>query len=194
MNSIPLSASLIYALEMGAEEIIGKEGKSEVCRAAQLTDTQNLDMAAAAKLRQSLNQVFGVPAASGLMLRIGRAACQAALREFGASNGLTALDFRLLPSRVRLRSGLQKLAEMFQSSPDLTITSGENEQGWWWSVAHCPECAASSREMDCMFWVGLLQEYFAWCSAGKIYRVIETECAAAGSDHCVFQIYRQPLE
>ena len=194
MNPHPFSASLMFAIQKGAEEIIGEEGTSELCREAQLAPGQELDLAAVKTARQAINVVYGEFGGAGLALRIGRAACQTALREFGALNGLTALEFRLQPSRTRLRSGLEKFAELFSRPTELVISAGENDQGWFWRVEGCPERAASSGEAGCSFWVGMLQEYFSWCSAGKLYRVVETECAAAGDNSCCYQIYRQPLE
>jgi predicted hydrocarbon binding protein len=62
-------------------------------------------------------------------------------------------------------------------------------------VENCPACRErTSNEPDCHILAGILQETLSWAGGGRVYRVRELECSAAGAPACLFQIDKKPLE
>ena len=78
---------------------------------------------------------------------------------------------------------------------DEQVSVVENDQNWTWRSQHCPLCwQRTSTEPVCHFTVGMLQEFLAWASSGRVYSVNEIECQAAGADACLFQIDKKALD
>ncbi len=146
-------------------------------------------------LRQAINQLYGPRGGRGMALRSGRAAFRYLARDFGEAIGIHSLEFRLIPLRKRLFTGQRLLSDFLSRQFHQQIELEETGDAWTWKIYGCMECwGVSSEEPECTFFVGMLQEYFAWVSGGKFYQVIETACSAAGSQACIFRIERKPVE
>jgi len=146
-------------------------------------------------LRQAINQLYGPRGGRGMALRSGRAAFRYLAREFGDAIGLNSLEFRLIPLKKRLFAGQELLRNFLSERFEQQIELEETADAWRWHIHGCMECwGVTSDDLECTFFVGLLQEYFSWVSGGKFYLVSETECIAAGAPACVFRIDRKPVE
>ena len=190
----------------GVEEIIGRLGVRAVLNTEQLsgfyrggkepvgTDnaTQFSELSA---IQSALEEVYGKRGGRGITLRAGRASFKYILRMYGASLGLTDLNYRLLPAPVRLKTGLESLARLFSDLEGGQVEIEQTETAWIWQSQKCPFCwQRKLNEPACMFTIGLLQEFLAWNSGGKVFHVEEVECRAKGKPACLFRIDAQPLE
>ena len=109
--------------------------------------------------------------------------------------GIIDLNFRMLPVPVRLKTGLEALAELMGNIGDESVKIGELKSSWTWSAERCPHCWR--RQVDepaCQFPVGLLQEFFSWASSGRAYKIREIECKAAGGAVCLIHIDKKALD
>lgn len=188
----------------GMIEIIGTGGTADVLKAAGLDEWMSNGRLVApqgalnderfARLQQALVEVYGGHSGEGLALRIGRATCRALLRRFGEEFGLTTLEQRLLPTPVRLRSGLQKLAQAVANGRNVMVT--ETPDAYLWRVEGCVDCAGRTGQSHdvCAFTTGMLQEFMEITGGGKAYLVTETECAACGQAACLFTLAKKPLD
>lgn len=183
----------------GVEEIIGKQAAQ--CLPVQQRSGQRTPSVAAAELvdvaalQQALEAVYGTRGGRGLALRAGRAGFKFLLRQYGAGVGLSELNFRLLPMQARLKTGLEVLAGLMSQLGDEVVQTEVQETCWLWRVEQCPICwQRDAKEPICHFTVGLLQEFFAWGSGGKVYQVEETACQANGDPACLIRIDKRPLD
>jgi predicted hydrocarbon binding protein len=109
--------------------------------------------------------------------------------------GIIDLNFRLLPVPVRLKTGLEALAELMGIIGDEQVTVDEDERSWLWRSEGCPLCwGRVSREPVCQFTVGLLQEFYTWASGGRVYSLSEVACQAAGAPACLIKIDKKALD
>jgi predicted hydrocarbon binding protein len=146
-------------------------------------------------IQHFLETVYGQQGGRGIAQRAGRASSSMIIRKFGPRMGLNALDYRLLPTPTRIRVGLAALAGTVSELCCEPFQATEDGEAWIWQVHTCPVCwQRQSEKPACYFVVGLLQEFVATISGGKIHNVVETECLAAGADACTFRIDKQALE
>jgi predicted hydrocarbon binding protein len=143
----------------------------------------------------ALEQRYGAVGGRGLALRIGRSAFKYLLQRRGEAMGLTSVDFRLQRAPQRMMAGLHLLAhEMITASHD-QIAISETDGHWVWRSERCPVCwGRHTGAASCYLTVGLIQEFLAWAGGGRYYRVMETECRAAGSATCSFWVEKKPLD
>jgi len=148
-----------------------------------------------AGLPRALEQRYGAASGRGLALRIGRSAFKYLLQRRGDTMGLNSVDFRFQRAPLRMKTGLHLLAqELIKDSGD-RITISEDAAYWVWRSERCPVCwGRETGEASCYLTVGLIQEFLAWAGSGRYYRVIETECRAAGAAACTFRIDQKPLD
>jgi predicted hydrocarbon binding protein len=189
----------------GTQEIIGPsevQALYDTARQSALFHGQEASMGAwgatfseMSSIQYALEQIYGGRGGRGISQRAGRASYKYILRQYGESLGLTTLDFRLLPAPARLKTGLETLAAWFSQLSQGLIVVESGDQGWLWRTEHCPLCwQRQSDEPVCTFTVGLIQEFLAWASGGKIYSVSEVECLAVGKPACVIRIDARPFE
>ncbi|HPP61811.1 MAG: hypothetical protein PGMFKBFP_00660 [Anaerolineales bacterium] len=145
-------------------------------------------------LMSQLESAYGPRAGRGLALRAGRAAFKYGLREFGPQLGVTENAFRLLPLGLKIRSGGQALAGLFNRDTDQRVRIEERDGKLLWVIERCPLCwERQTGAPACHLAVGLLQEALYWVSSGKIFDVEETLCVAKGDPACIIEINRTPL-
>lgn len=196
------SKTLMRVVQEGARELIGQAGLSAVVGDCVCFSTDPLDPE---KQRMSFDQLaasmdaldatFGKNGGLGLVLRAGRASFSYFLREFGAETRLNEVEFRLLPTRVRLRTGMERLAGVISGACSLRVGVMENDGQW---VCHVSGLDANAARRTgcviCHFIAGLLQEYLYWASGGKTYMINRFECAQENQAACAILINQQPLE
>lgn len=153
------------------------------------------DLQDVSNLLNGLEDTYGPTGAHGLTQRFGKAVFRVGLKELGGQAGFRSIEYRILPSPRRVAVGLQALARMVSASMGGTITVSEDDAHWYLRADDCQECRERVTAGPCCFaMVGLIQEFAAWASGGRYYRVTETECRASGAAACVFQIDKKPLE
>ena len=189
----------------GVEEVIGRTGVYAVTNLARMTDTGELRALDGREskpvyrdlvmIQRALEDMYGLRGGCGILMRAGRACFKHVLQQYGLPMGITELSYRLMPAPTRLKIGLEAMARQFSILMETRVILEEQESKWLWRVEDCPFCyKRSAEESLCSFTVGLLQEFLAWASAGRVYSVWEVECAATGQPACILQIDKQPLD
>jgi predicted hydrocarbon binding protein len=189
----------------GVQEIIGKAGVNAIFNLAHLSHLlptngikkfdHNFSFEDLSAIQQALEELYGPRGGRGVALRSGRVFFKYFLRAMGDSMSMTTLDFRLLPTHQRVKSGLTSMASTLSDLCSMRIEVWEDSEAWHWQADQCPWCW--KRHMDecmCHFNVGMLQEYMTWAGGGKIYHVLETECIARGGPACTIRIEKQPID
>ncbi len=191
-------------LLLGVEEIIGRAGLNAVLNLCHLEEERDrmgdgmmnrMAYASVAAMSDGLEKMYGPRGGRGIAQRAGRAGFKYLLRQSGTQMGITDLNFRLLPVAVRLKSGLEALGALMGKIGDEQVKVMEEDLRWSWNSQGCPLCwGRSASEPVCHFTVGLLQEYFAWASGGKIYSIREVGCHATGQEACTIHIEKKALD
>jgi predicted hydrocarbon binding protein len=147
------------------------------------------------RLLQALEQMYGVRSGRGLARKAGRASFRLGVRDFGPVLGLADMAFRVLPMGMRVRVGLEVLAETFNKFTDHAVRVEEDDLHFRWIVDHCGMCWGRRSEMPCCHLsVGILEEGLYWVSGGRTFYVEEVSCVAAGDPACIILTGKQPLE
>ena len=147
------------------------------------------------RLLQALEQMYGVRSGRGLARKAGRAAFRLGVRDFGPLLGLADLAFRLLPLGMRLRIGLEVLAETFNKFTDHAVRVEDDDRYLRWTVSRCGVSWGRRSETPCCHLsVGILEEALYWVSGGQSFYVEEVACVAAGDPACVILTGKSPLK
>jgi len=191
-------------LLLGIEEIIGRPGVNAILNLAEQPvqgsiqkeeRSLRIGYTNVAAIVEGLEKMYGPRGGRGVALRAGRAGFKYLLRQFGTTLGIIDLNYRMMPVPVRISSGLQSLADLMGRLGDEQVTIGELEHAWTWTAERCPHCwQRTATEPACQFPVGMLQEFFAWASSGRVYAIREVECIAAGGAACMIQINKKALD
>ncbi len=187
------------------EEVLGRNGLNAVLNLAGLAHLirnyppNNLDRAfpfsELAAIHEHLDKVYGQRGGRGLALRAGRACFKYGLREFGSTLGVANLAFRLLPLNMKLSTGAQAFADIFNRYSDQIVRLEEHTDHILWHIERCPICwGRRSEEPCCHLAVGMLQESLFWVSGGKYFQVEEVRCIACGDSTCTVLVDRSPLD
>jgi len=190
---------------LALEEVIGQNSVNLVLSRAKLSHyignypADNLDMnfgfSDLSQLQVALEQLYGPRAGHGIALRSGRVCFKYGLREFGPMLGFTDLAFRLAPLDVKLRSGAEVFADIFNRFTDQRVRVEEDGDFLMWHIDTCPVCWQRTTDTPvCHLAVGILQESLYWVSGGKIFKVEETDCIAKGDPSCTIVIHKQALD
>jgi hypothetical protein len=194
MVEIPVNVETklsVQTLFEGAQEVLGAERLQEARnRCASIKDV-GLPAGEAAGFLHVLEEMFGLTAAHGLALRIGRAAFPYWLKDLDGQGVLRSQEYRFLPAPRRIDTGLQVLAgvlgELFGEEVILS-----DEGGYWlWRAV---DQRQAGFDTACYLKVGLLQEFASWAGGGRFYPVTRTECRASGCSACVYRIEKKPLD
>jgi len=198
----PNKIARIYIAAM--EEVMGKNGLNAILNLAGLSNyidnyppdnlERQFDFADFTALNVALEDMYGPRGGRGLALRAGRACFSQGLKNFGALAGVGDLAFKVLPLGAKLKMGLPAMATIFTNFSDQTSEVQEHDDHYTYTIKKCPVCWG--RKVDkpvCHAAVGLLQEGLRWVSGGHEFRVVQTQCHAAGDENCVFVIYKEPI-
>ena len=190
---------------LALEDVMGKNGVNAVLNLAKLRHLinnyppNNLDLGWSfgemGALNQALDDMYGPRGGKGLAVRAGRAGLYYALKDFGAVLGIADLAFRLLPLSMKLKIGINAMAETFNKTSDQIVRVEEYENHFLYYIDRCPVCWGRTATVPiCHAGLGLLQEGLHWLTSGKNMRVEEIKCIAMGDPSCIYIIEKRPLD
>ncbi len=186
------------------DEVVGKAGMNAVMNLARLSVWLNsppppdfnpgITFAEMARLMAALEEFYGPRAGRELALRTGRACFKYGVQDIRGLLGGADVALRFMPLGLRMRIGLEVLAEIFNRYSDLHVTLGENAVDFFWVMDRCGFCwGRDTGQVACALPVGLIEETLYWISGGRRFAVEEISCVAAGESVCTVRISRQPL-
>lgn len=117
------------------------------------------------------------------------------MKDFDPILGIADLPMRLMPLGMKFRVGLDVFARVFNQFSDQIVKLSETETHHLWIIERCPVCwQRQTDEACCQLAGGLLEEAIFWGTGGSRFRVVETQCRAAGGPNCTFAIDKHPLD
>ncbi len=190
---------------LALEDVMGKNGVHAVLNLAKLRHLinnyppNNLDLGWSfdemAALNQALEDMYGPRGGKGLAVRAGRAGLYYALKDFGAVLGIADLAFRLLPMGMKIKVGLNAMADTFNKTSDQIVRIEEEVDHFLYHIDRCPVCWGRSSDIPiCHAGLGLLLEGLHWVTGGKNIRAEEIMCIAKGDPSCTYIIDKRPLD
>lgn len=188
---------------LALEDVMGKNGVNALLNQCGLRrrignyPPDNLDLGwsfqETSALNQALDHVYGEDEGKGLAVRAGRAWFHYALKDFMAVLGIADVAFRLLPLGMKVKLGLNAMAETFSKTSDEIVRVEEGDKFFYYHVDRCPVCwGRAAEEPICGAHLGLLQEGVHWVSGGRKIAVSEVQCVAKGDPSCTYAIGRRP--
>ena len=189
---------------LAMEEVMGRNGVHAILKLASLSSfienyppdnkERTFSFSTVSTMTDTLEKLYGPHGGRGLALRIGRACFNNGVRQYGAQMGLTDSAFRLLPLSLKLNTGAEAFAELFNVFTDQKVRIEEENGKLYWHIDRCPLCwKRQSQEPICHLAVGLLQEALYWLSGGKVFAVEEVTCIGAGDETCTIVIDQSPV-
>jgi len=190
---------------LALEDVMGESGVKAVLNLAGLSHrvgscpTNDLELGFGfdelSQIMQALEDMYGPRSGRRLAYRAGRAGFKYGLKDFGALLGLADLAFRLLPLAMKLKVGLDAIADTFNNFTDQRVRVEEETSHFVYMVERCPLCwGRRSNVPCCSAAVGLLQEATSWVSRGKRFDIKEAGCIAMGHSQCTFVVGKQPVD
>jgi predicted hydrocarbon binding protein len=190
---------------LSMEEVIGRNGVNAALNVADLSHfinnypPNNLDREIRfddlSQIQAALENLYGKQGGHGLAIRSGRTCFKYGLREFGPAAGCTDMAFRLLPINVKLKTGAELFASIFNQFSDQVVRVEEEPERFLWHIDRCPVCWGRKTDNPaCHLAVGALQEALYWVSYGKHFDVEEIQCVAQGDPTCTIAVSKQPLD
>lgn len=165
-------------IQSGLIEILGPESIQAKANSFQLK-----------AVKDALARQVGEDAASGLLLRAGRAAFHYWMRPNADQLGWREAEFRLLPAPARIRRTLAGLTDWLNREGALKAALTDSGDRWQVRVTGLTEGRSF---FDCSTFLGMLQEACTWAGSGKFYVSRESECQAAGAAECLFEVDKSP--
>jgi predicted hydrocarbon binding protein len=192
-------------LLLALEDVMGRNGVNATLNLAGLQHMvnnyppNNLDLGfrfeELSGIMQALEDMYGPRAGRGLAVRAGRAGFKYALKDFGSLLGMADLAFRLLPLSMKLKVGLNAMADTFNNFTDQRVRIEEEADHFVYIIERCPVCWQRHTTRPCCHAAtGLLQETLSWISNGRDFDIQEVNCVAMGDATCVFSINKQPFD
>ena len=184
---------------LALQDVLGKNGINAVLNQAGQRQRignyppDNLDLGwgfdEMGKVNEALDRVYGDPEGRDLSRRAGQEWFSYVLKDFGAILGVADVALRLLPLGIKIKMGLNALAEMFSTTGDQLVRVEEEEHRLHYEVHRCPECWGRSAQAPiCHANLGLVQESLHWVTGGKKTQVEELWCVAKGDPSCTFVV------
>lgn len=179
---------------LSLQEILGAETFRKIMKQCS-GEANQAESGLVQPVARTMSEIYGLSGARGLMVCSGRTAFKYLLRQEDKTLGFTTPQFRLLPTRTKLKRGLQQIAAWMQNLSGESIEIKNEEKQWLFEVSGSNAMNPTKRSgNDCDFTAGLLQEFLAWAGGGKFYRVKEQTCRSTGAACCSFAIDKFPLE
>lgn len=190
---------------LALEEVMGVNGLNAVLNLARLQHLiadyppNDFDKAFSfdelGRLLQALDEMYGPRGGRGIASRAGHSSFRHGIRDFGPILGVADLVFRVLPLGMKLKIGLEAMAQTFNQFSDQEVRLEENEQYYRWLMSPCGACWGRKSDSPCCHLsVGILEEGLYWASGGKTFYVEETTCIASGAPNCTVIIGKMPVD
>lgn len=192
-------------LLLALEDVMGRNGVNAVLNLAKLRHRvnryppNNLELEFGfyelSQIMQALEDMYGPRGGRSLAIRMGRAGFKYALKDFGSLLGLADLAFRLLPLGMKLKVGLNAMADTFNDFTDQRVRVEEEADHFLYIIERCPVCWERQAANPCCYAAeGLLEELVYWVSNGRRFAVQEISCISTGDASCTFTIGRRPID
>jgi predicted hydrocarbon binding protein len=197
MYTFPNKIGRILLLSL--EEVMGKNGLNAVLNLARLSHfvgayppsdfEPGLSFEEMTALFAAVDEMYGPRGGRMIALRAGRTSFKYGIEDFGGLVGVADLAFRITPLNLRMRLGLEVLAEIFGRHTDQKVRLYQDATAFFWVVDRCGFCWQRHAEHPvCTVSVGLLQEALYWVSGGRLFDLEEIACLALGDPHCMIRI------
>ena len=194
------SNALSTSILEGLREVIGQQDYDAALQAVGVSPLDGIKTGVISntdllKLRNICVDLYGDLSTRGIAFRSGQSAFHYFLKEFADQAGFEELDFRLLPLKKRIFTGMQSIAAIVQQDCGLEAKITQEEKKWIVEIASCgSEGRKVDQDVTCGLILGFLKEYLGWISGGKSYFFQETACREIGKTACVFDIAQNPID
>jgi len=200
----PMPNAALRVLLEAIEEIMGENGTKAVLNAGGLSKyidnypPKNLDMEATfaeyGAAQQAVEDFYGPRGARAMLLKIGRATFQYALKDQPAILGLAGIALKALPEKTRMKLILDKMAKAAEDRITQPSHIKEEEDAFYYIQDECPCHWRPEHDKPCCYVsVGALMEAMAWIT-GKVHKVEEVACISNGASNCVYRIAKDSSE
>lgn len=177
-SSVSCSSTFSRILADAALDVLGQ---AEVDNLALGTE-ENLSVDAFMK---SLQKHYGPTGSRGVAQRIGKAAFKYFLDSYGGELNLTTLDYRLLPSRKRVKTGLETVSRKLGEEFGTEILLESDDGAYYWRIADLDGAGDFAYLL-----AGMAQELMSWSGGGRVYSVR----GMLDANECVLKMDQKPLE
>ncbi len=190
--------ALVRQALVSAQEVMGENGLNTVLRTSGLEryignfPPDNLEPAIQtsdyARLNEVIEEFYG-RGGRGMLLRIGKASFQYAVREQAALLGLAGVALKLLPTRRRIKFILDAMVNALKkSNPQVEAWVEETDNTFAYCDASCAICHGRHSEVPiCHLYIGSIGEAVRWATS-QDFKIVETHCTAKGDPHCRFEV------
>jgi hypothetical protein len=143
-------------------------------------------------LQKIMKKTYGPQGRDGVAIHAGRVFFIEFFRQNGMTLGFLNNEYRMLPTKKRIAAGLNILAEAMSERLNVPFRLVEDVECWKFEVCYSKNKPGCEDLVDpsLYFLVGLIQEYLAWASGGKIYPVQKN---GNTSPPLVISIMKKPL-
>jgi predicted hydrocarbon binding protein len=202
-NVFPNKISRI--LLRAVQDVIGENGSQAVFTTARLTELiddlppadfePGLTYAEVGRLFEAIESIYGVSGGRQLARQAGQTSFRYWIEGFGSIVGLADVIFRVLPLKMRVKIGIEVVAEIFNRYSGQRVVLGEGSDSYFFVLERCGFCEGRRADAPiCAFPVGLLEETIFWVSRGNRFSVEETSCIACGDPVCTICVGKELQE
>lgn len=164
----------------GIEEIVGLDDLQKILENNQIpfkintknniVIEQSISLKQLNNIEKNLVEKYGETGCRGAAYHFGRSFFSGFYREYGDQTGLNTLDYRMLPVKKRIYTGLEKISQWLSTTTELEIKINDDDQRWYWvNLSEQNNCECRLTITD--FSIGMLQGFLSWASGGKSYPI-----------------------
>ncbi len=189
---------------LAIEEVMGKDGMKAALRGAKLDQyidnypPKNLDLEVRfsdyAKAEQAIEDFYGRRGAKAMLMRVGRATFNYAMKEQSTVLGLAgqALKLMPLPMTAKMKLLLEQMAAAGNKTVNQPVRLEEDADAFMliYDVCMC-QFRPQHDAPCCHVTVGLLSEAMRWLT-DKNFAIQEVTCLNLGADACRYRIPKTP--
>ena len=187
------------------EEVLGKAGLNAILNLAGLNYLKDnyppgnwareFDFSEYTSILVAMEEIYGTRGGRGLALRAGRATFKDTLENYGPLAGVTDIAFKVLPTVLKMRIGLNAASRTFSRISDQVTTVEETPDSFLYNIHQCPSCwgRKKAEKPVCHITVGFLQMGMKHITGGHDFRIQESKCLAVGDEVCQYVIPKDPI-
>lgn len=152
------------------------------------------DFAYLGAIGMAIETLYGIRGERAVGRQVGKTSFAGGLAEYGATVGVSDLAFKAIPLKIKLKIGLNAMAQTFSKFSDQVTEIEEMDDYFIYAIRLCPVCwGRSSESAVCYSAVSMVEAGLHWVSNGKSFRIEEVACRAMGHEACLIHIYKEPL-